>query len=221
LAVHIFDFLRADLKYPKSYDLEMSTLRICSGMEDRGINIDVEYCEQQRDKLDVYVENAKSWALKEHGVKLGSTQSLAAFIENTLGGTIAKRTARGAPSVDKESLEALLKSDNKAVAEFAKFVSDVRKADKIRGSYFENFLKDHTDGVLHPSIKTMRAVTGRMSITDPALQTLHSNDAIVRNAIVARPGQVICTSDKDQVEFRIYAHLSEDEALIETFREAD
>lgn len=221
LAVHIFDFLRADLKYPKSYDLEMSILRICSGMEDRGINIDVEYCEEQRDKLDAYVESAKSWALKEHGVKLGSTQSLAGFFEGTLGATISKRTPGGAPSVDKESLEALVKSDNPAVAEFAKFVSDVRKADKIRGSYFENFLKDHTDGVLHPSIKTMRAVTGRMSITDPALQTLHSNDAIVRNAIVGRPGQVICTSDKDQVEFRIYAHLSEDEALIETFREAD
>lgn len=221
LAAYIWSFLRADAKFPKSFDLEMSTLRICSGMEDRGINIDVEYCEQQRDKLNEYVDNAKKWALDEYNVKLGSTQSLAKFFENDLGATISKRTPSGAPSVDKESLESLVNSENEGVSSFAKFVSEVRKADKIRGSYFENFLKDHTDGVLHPSIKTMRAVTGRMSITDPALQTLHSNDSIVRNAIVPRPNQVICTSDKDQVEFRIYAHLSEDKDLIETFRLAD
>lgn len=221
LAVHIWDFLRADKKFPKSYDLEMSTLRICSGMEDRGINIDVDYCEQQRDKLNEYVEKSKKWAKDEYGVNIGSTQSLAAFYQNTLNAHIEKRTPGGAPSMDKESLDNMLLSDDPSVVEFTKFVLNVRKADKIRGSYFENFLRDHTNGLLHPSIKTMRAVTGRMSITDPALQTLHSNDSIVRNAVVPREGQVIMSSDLDQVEFRVFAHLSDDEALIETFKKAD
>lgn len=222
LAAHIYSHLRADLKEPKSYDLEMATLRICAGMEDRGVPVDVEYCEEQRDLLDKYVEDSKKWALEEAGVKIGSTQSLAKYFEDTLGATIVKRTPGGAPSVDKDTLDLFSKSEDSRVSEFAKFVLNVRKADKIRGSYLENFIKDQTDGVLHANIKTMQAVTGRMSITNPALQTLGKSDTIVRNAIVPRgAGEKIVSADLDQVEFRIFAHLSEDEALIETFTRAD
>lgn len=222
LAAHIWSHLRADLKYPESYDLEMSTLRICSGMEYRGVPVDVEYCIEQRDKLDDYVESSKQWAFDNlNGVKLASNPSLARYFEHELGAEIRKRTKGGAPSVDKDTLAEFIKSDNPKVAWFAQFVTDVRKADKIRGSYLENFIKDQTDGILHSNIKTMRAVTGRMSITNPALQTLGKNDNIVRNAITARPGEMLVSSDKDQVEFRIFAHLSEDPGLIETFKHAD
>lgn len=221
LAAHIWSFLRADIKEPKSYDLEMATLRICAGMEDRGVPVDVEYCEEQRDILDKFVEDSKKWALDEAGVKIGSTQSLAKYFEDTLGATIHKRTPGGAPSVDKDTLAEFAESSDPRVREFATFVLSVRKADKIRGSYLENFIKDQTNGVLHANIKTMQAVTGRMSITNPALQTLGKGDTIVRNAIVGRPGELILSADLDQVEFRVFAHLSQDEALIETFIRAD
>lgn len=221
LAAHIWSFLRADQKFPESYDLEMSTLRICAGMEDRGVPVDVDYCIEQRDKLEQYVEASKAWALRELGVKIGSTVSLATYFEKDLNAVITKRTPGGAPSVDKDTLAEFVKSDNPKVAWFAQFVTDVRKADKIRSSYLENFINDQTDGILHSNIKTMRAVTGRMSITNPALQTLGKKDNIVRNAITAREGQMLISSDKDQVEFRIFAHLSEDEGLIQTFIDAD
>lgn len=223
LAAHIFDFLRADLKFPKSYDLEMSVLRICAAMEHNGIPVDVDFCEEQSVKLDEYVEKAKKWALEDHGVKIGSTQSLAKFFENDLGAHIVKRTPGGAPSVDKETLALFANSDNKAVAEFANFIVEVRTADKIRSSYLDNFIKDQTDGLLHPGIKTMRAKTGRMSIVNPALQTLGKSGAhnVVRSAITARPGEVLASADLDQVEFRVFAHLSQDKNLIETFHEAD
>lgn len=221
LAAHAWEFLRADVKYPKSFDLEMSVLRICSGMEDRGVAVDVDYCIQKRDELDEYVEVCKAWARETFGVSISSTQQLARYFENDLGARIDKRTPGGAPSVDKETLELFASSDDLSVSKFANFVLDVRKADKIRGSYLENFIKDQTNGILHPSIKTMRAVTGRMSVTNPAVQTLHKNDKIVRNAVVARPGNTLVSSDLDQVEFRIFAHLSRDEMLISTFIEAD
>lgn len=221
LSAHIWSFLRADLKFPESYDLEMSVLRICSEMEDRGVPVDVKYCEEQRDLIEQYVENSKAWALDTLGVKLGSTVSLAKFFEDDLGARITKRTPSGAPSVDKDTLEVFSKSSDERVRDFASLVLNVRKADKIRGSYLENFIKDQTDGILHSNIKTMKAVTGRMSITNPALQTLGKADTIVRNAIVPREGEVIMSADLDQVEFRVFAHLSQDEALIETFLRAD
>lgn len=221
LAAHIWSFLRADVKFPKSYDLEMATLRICAGMEDRGVPVDVAYCEQQRDRLDEYVEASKKWALDTVGVKLGSSASLAKYFEDDLGAHITKRTPGGQPSVDKDTLEEFSKSPDEKVRQFAQLTLNVRKMDKIRGSYLENFIKDQTDGLLHSNIKTMQAITGRMSITNPALQTLGKSDTIVRNAIVGRPGEVILSADLDQVEFRVFAHLSQDKALIETFNRAD
>lgn len=221
LAAYIFDFLRADLKFPESFDLEMSTLRICAGMEHRGVPVDVEYCIEQQAKLEQYVTQSRKWAQDEFGVNIGSTVQLAKFFESTLNATITKRTAGGLPSMDKEVLESFSTSADTKVSQFAEFVLKVRKAEKIKSSYIDNFINDQTDGILHSNIKTLRAVTGRMSITNPALQTLGKNDTIVRNAIVPRKGEFIVSSDLDQVEFRVFAHLSEDEALIETFLRAD
>jgi DNA polymerase-1 len=68
----------------------------------------------------------------------------------------------------------------------------------------------------------MGARTGRMSITDPALQTLPSGDATVRRAFIPKDeDHVIISSDLDQVEFRLTANLSQDQKLIALFQEAD
>jgi DNA polymerase I len=221
LAAYTWSFLRADQKYPESFDLEMSVQRICAGMEDRGTPVDIEYSLKMRDQLEEYVTKSKAWAKDELGVSISSTQQLAKYFEEDLHAHIENRTPKGAPSVNADTLDKFAISPDPRVSQFAKFVLEVRKADKIRGSYFENFIKDSSDGLLHPSIKTMRAVTGRMSVTDPALQTLHKNDKVVRNAITARPGEIMVSSDLDQVEFRIFAHLSNDPGLIETFLNSD
>ena len=78
------------------------------------------------------------------------------------------------------------------------------------------------DGIVHPSVKTLGARTGRMSITDPALQTLPSGDATVRRAFIPKEDDwVILSSDLDQVEFRLTANMSEDISLINLFNRAD
>lgn len=222
LTAHAWSFLRADLVYPESFDLEMNTLRICSNMEDRGIYIDVDYCIRKRDELEEYIENAKKWGKENLGISISSNPQLADYFKNTLGANLTQLTPGGSPSMDKKVMAALVNDPNPRVARLATFIEEVRKADKIRGSYFENFIKDNTGGVLHPSIKTMQAITGRMSITSPGLQTLPSNSNIVRNAVLPRNNtEVLISSDLDQVEFRIHSHLSQDSNLIQTFREAD
>lgn len=222
LTAHAWSFLRADLVYPESFDLEMNTLRICSNMEDRGIYIDVDYCIRKRDELEEYIENAKKWGKENLGISISSNPQLADYFKNTLGANLTQLTPGGSPSMDKKVMAALVNDSNPRVARLATFIEEVRKADKIRGSYFENFIKDNTNGVLHPSIKTMQAISGRMSITNPAMQTLHKNDTIVRNAVIPREGdRWLLSSDLDQVEFRIFSHLSQDEGLLGTFRTAD
>lgn len=221
LDAHIWQFLRADLAYPDSFDLEMSALRICSNMEDRGIYVDVDYCIQKRDELEKYVDSAKKWGQENLGISISSNPQLATYFRDTLGANLTQMTPGGSPSMDKKVMAELANDPDPKISRLAKFIEEVRKADKIRGSYFENFIADQTNGLLHPSIKTMRAVTGRMSVTSPALQTLHKDDKMVRNAIIPGPGRFLMSSDLDQVEFRIFAHLSQDEALINTFLESD
>ena len=170
--------LRADQMYPESFDLEMNTLRICNEMEDRGIYIDVDYCMQKEKELEEYVEKAKAWGQQELGISIGSNVQLAKYFVEKLGVQIEKRTPGGAPSMDKDTLALLSNSPNPKVAQLAGFIEGVRAADKLRGSYFENFIKDNIGGILHPNIKTMQAKTGRM-----CLPTSHS--LITRKGITA------------------------------------
>jgi DNA polymerase-1 len=68
----------------------------------------------------------------------------------------------------------------------------------------------------------MGARTGRMSIQNPALQTLPKGDDVVRRAFLPKDDDhVIITSDLDQVEFRMFASLSKDANLISLFHNAD
>lgn len=73
------------------------------------------------------------------------------------------------------------------------------------------------DGYVHPHINTMQAHTGRMSVTDPAMQTLAKKGekgTRLRGCFVARPGMVLVGADYDSQETRLGAAYSQDEALL-------
>jgi DNA polymerase-1 len=136
-------------------------------------------------------------------------------------------TGGGAPSVAKDALEKARYSATGEAADVMDAVLRSRKITKMASSYFDNFVKMSTDGLLHPQIQTIQAKTGRMSITQPAMQTLprvteDPDTRTVRQAIIPRnPGELIVSSDFSQIELRVIAALSEDAGLIEAFREAD
>jgi len=111
---------------------------------------------------------------------------------------------------------------NEEVSRLADIVLQQRKADKLANTYFSNFLSENVDGFVHPSVKTLGARTSRMSIQNPALQTLPKGDDVVRRAFLPKDeDHVIITSDLDQVEFRMFASLSSDGNLINLFRRSD
>jgi DNA polymerase-1 len=136
-------------------------------------------------------------------------------------------TAGNAPSVSKDALEAARYSATGEAADVMDAVLRSRKITKLASSYFDNFVTMSTDGLLHPQIQTLQARTGRSSITQPAMQTLprtseDPDSRLVRQAIIPREeDHLLISSDFSQIELRVIASLSEDEALIEAFREAD
>lgn len=221
VTAHLWKHDRADLAYPEVYDLEMATLRICATMEARGARIDLNYCVKKRDELEEYTDNLKKRGQEEFGLMLSSSQQLVEYFQNN-NARFTMLTPKGQPSANAEQMELFSIDSDPKVSTLAKWVLEMRKADKLRGSYFENFLNNHIDGVVHPSINTMGAITGRMSINNPALQTLPSGDSVVRSAIIPREaGNLMAMCDLDQVEFRFFSILSNDVGLQQTFIRAD
>lgn len=224
LAAHLWSHFRTDLTFPQTYDLEMAVRRICTDMEATGMRVDLEYSQNKYDELTSYVRDSKKWAQDNWGIAIGSNPQLVKFFQEQLGANfeVFSKTT-GKPSIDKEQLGLFGKSENQTIAQVANFIIGVRNADKMAGSYFKNFLEMNVDGVVHPSIKTMGARTGRMSVTDPALQTIPKDDKMgVRGAFLPRnPGEVLISCDYSQVEMRLLAHFSGDPALQAAFKEAD
>lgn len=212
----LYSMLRADKRYPEVYDLEMQARRICSMMEDNGARVDIPYCEDQYDKLTRHVADTKRWWLDTYGIKFGSTAQLINFFESR-GGVIDRHTKSGAKSLDGVMLKLLANHDP-----LAQNIIDTKKFDKIAGTYFKNFIEGNDDGFIHANIRTLGARTGRMSITKPALQTLHKDDPLVRNAIIPRQSnEVIIKADYDQIEMRLLAHFAKEEKLRAAFASDD
>jgi DNA polymerase-1 len=211
-----------DGPYHKPYELEMATRKIVTRMEINGARVDLDYSKKKFDELNNYAESVKSWAKQTYnGTSITSNQQLVRLFES-LGAVITEFTPTGQKSCTKDQLKKLAIDDNKEVANLADTVLKQRKADKLANTYFSNFLNESIDGVVHPSVRTLGARTSRMSITNPALQTLPKGDDVVRRAFIPKDeNHIIVTSDLDQVEFRLFASMSQDQNLIEMFRLAD
>lgn len=221
LTVHLRNHFQADKAYPRVYELEMAARRVISRMEDNGARIDLEYCEEKYEKLTEWVEGIKKWGQNQLGISLGSNLQLIRHFEK-LGAEITRTTKSGNPSVDKYQLKMWANDPpTQEIGQLASLLLQMRHADKMSNSYFKNFLGMHSDGVLHPSIKTLGARTGRMSMTNPALQTLPKGEALVRDAFIPHEGHVLISSDYSQIEARLMAHFSGDPKLIQTFIDAD
>lgn len=207
-----------------SYALEMDVRALCSRMEANGMRIDREFAKEKFAELRHESDDLKE---RYRGiVNLTSPEELGRwFISNTDRSLIDKRTERGRISVDKPVLDRIVARGDRDSANVARSVLRVRKVEKLAASYFSNFLTYNRDGILHPSIDTVAARTGRMSIRNPALQTLPKPNSdpesrIVRQAIIPlREGEVLLSVDSAQIELRIAASLAGDASLVSAFED--
>ena len=207
----------------QAYDLERGAQRVCTRMMQRGMLLDVPYVNEARDKLLAYAEKSREWLKGHHGIGSPNSAGQLRRALESYNQEIVFFTDNGTPQFDKNALTFYkVEGQNQAVQQIADCVLKLRHAEKIIRSYFDNFLKFRdADDVIHASINTLAARTGRMSVTDPALQTLHRNDFIVRGSYKPRDGHVFISCDLDQVEARMAAHFTEDPGLVDAFLTAE
>jgi DNA polymerase I len=219
ITCHIHDKVRhnALTTYRYVYDLEMSIVRIIQNMEHRGARVDIEYCRNTRQYLMDYAARGRDWAREAYGIQnIGSNQKVIERFEE-LGFVVTRFTDSGAKSCDKYQL-LLWANEGRQGSELAETILAIRSAEKSSVPYFDNFmaLADHEDR-LHATIWPLGTRTARMSVTEPALQTVPKKDPLVRNAFVPSEASALITCDYDQIEMRLLAHFSGDEGLTRAF----
>lgn len=194
---------------------EHTVARICAEMEHRGFALDVEYTKSLQTQYLGEQEEYEKAALGLGVENINSTDQVAAALLEQ-GVKLTDKTPSGKWKVDKGVLERLEKEGN----ELAVAIQKAKRAGKWRTAYVEQFLdlRDENDRI-HCGIHSLKARTGRMSITSPALQTLPSGEATIRKCFLAEEGHLIGAIDYKAQELRVLAALSGDQVMKKAFAE--
>jgi len=213
--------IEADDKLRFVYQLEMDSSEALYRMERNGVLIDAAVLAQQSQELGTRMLALEKEAHELAGqpFNLGSPKQIGEIFFGKLGLPVVKKTPSGVPSTDEEVLEKLAQ-DYPLPAR----ILEHRGLSKLKGTYTDKLgqLALPRTGRVHTHYAQAVAVTGRLSSNDPNLQNIPirtPEGRRVREAFVAPPGSVIASADYSQIELRIMAHISGDEALLRAFTE--
>ncbi|RYF64246.1 MAG: DNA polymerase I, partial [Comamonadaceae bacterium] len=203
------------------YQLEMDSSEALYRIERNGVLIDAPLLATQSHELGTRIMAIEEEAYEIAGqpFNLGSPKQIGDIFFNKLGLPVIKKTPSGAPSTDEEVLEKLAED-----YPLPKKILEHRSLSKLKGTYTDKLgqLANPRSGRVHTHYAQAVAVTGRLSSNDPNLQNIPIRTAEgrrVREAFVAPAGSVIASADYSQIELRIMAHISGDEALLRAFTE--
>jgi DNA polymerase-1 len=225
-----YELRRHQVKVFKSWDespvpvkslvrLECDTTPVLFEMERRGIRVDQKYV---RDALTDGRRRIAALEKELQNICGKPFTDSAKFLKSEFlsRGIPHGKTEKGNPSFAEEHLVA-----NRAAHPLVDMILKRRELVKSIETYFANTLKyTNTDGRLHPNIKQAAAVTGRMSITEPAAQTWPTDeehdhgDYPVRRSFIADPGCLILSMDWAQVELRMISDEAQDLEMIDAIQ---
>ncbi len=200
--------------------LEMPLVPVLTRMELAGIRIDEGFframSRRLKRELDLVQEDVFKAAGSEFNVN--STPQLRQILFDKLGLPVLKRTKTG-PSTDASVLEDLAVEGH----ELPRLLLDYRELEKLRNTYVDALpqLVNPRTGRIHTSFNQTVAATGRLSSSDPNLQNIPIRTPLgreIRKGFVADPGHLLLSVDYSQIELRILAHFSGDDAFVKAFR---
>jgi DNA polymerase-1 len=200
-------------------------------MEYRGIAVDGERLRLLGEDLGQQIEALRERLFEMAGELFNpdSPKQLGVLLFEKLKLPVIKRTKTG-PSTDAEVLEEL--ADRLGEGSLPAALMEYRQLTKLKGTYIDAFL-DPTCQIIHPKTKRIHtsfmqdvAATGRLSSKDPNLQNIpirSENGRAIRSSFIpGEPGWKLFSADYSQIELRVLAHFSGDEALRDAFaREED
>ena len=204
-------------------ELEMPVAATLAEMEDAGIAVDEAVLIARETELDARVNHAAeaAYAAAGHELNLSSPKQLQTVLFDELDMPRTRRTKTGYTT----DAGALAELYAKTGHPFLENLLEHRDAIKLRQTVEGLRKAIQPDGRIRTTFQQTITTTGRLSSTDPNLQNIPARTREgmrIREAfIVGRGHECLMTADYSQIEMRIMAHLSGDEALIEAFRSGE
>ena len=206
----------------RAYDeAENPLVRVLADMEDAGIRIDVPALERYGRELQGEITGilADIQRLAGEPFNVDSPQQLGRILFEKLGLPATGKTSTGHYSTAEEAL-----LDIRDRHEIVPLVLSYRAASKLKSTYVDKLplCIDPLDGRVHTSFNQALTETGRLSSDNPNLQNIPvrtDRGKPIRAAFIAADDHHrLLSADYSQIELRMVAHLSGDEALIEAFQ---
>jgi DNA polymerase-1 len=201
-------------------DIELPLSSVLADMERAGVSIDIEWfrslqarfrAERERIEKEIYAAAGSEF-------NINSNHQLRVILFDQLGLPVLKKTPTG-PSTDASVLQQLAEEGH----HLPTLLMDYREIAKLESTYLDTLpeLVHPDDGRLHTSFNQTVAATGRLSSSDPNLQNIPIRRELgrdIRRGFVAQTGWKFLVADYSQIELRLLAHLSGDEAFVTAFR---
>ena len=199
-------------------DVEIPLLFTLAAMEKKGVLLDAALLKQMSEELTqlLFLSEEKIHRLAGEKFNINSPKQLQAILFEKLKLPKGKKTKEGY-STDIDVLSDLARS-HELPAEILAY----RSLSKLKSTYVDALptLVHPQTGRIHTSYNQTVTATGRLSSSNPNLQNIPIRTLEgkrIRQAFIAAPGCVLISADYSQIELRVLAHLSEDDALIAAF----
>ena len=219
----LYEVLSEKLKASPELDsilhkIEMPVARVLTHMEENGIELDLKFLDQLSVEFSNTIQNLEQQVIELAGepFNVSSPKQVGEILFEKLGIKGGKKTSTGQYSTSESILE---KIDHPISA----LILEYRGLSKLKSTYTDGLQKqaNNDSARVHTSYHQALTATGRLSSTDPNLQNIPIRAEIgrqIRKAFVAPEGRVLLAADYSQIELRLMAHLSQDEALVHAFQ---
>ncbi|WP_010518494.1 DNA polymerase I [Croceivirga radicis] len=203
-------------------EIEIPLLRVLADMESEGINLDKNFLNSLSTELDNDIKSLEQKVFKAAGEEfnIGSPKQLGEILFGKLKLVDKpKKTKTGQFSTSEDVLSYLAKEH-----EIIKHVLDYRGLTKLKSTYVDALPEqvEEVTGRVHTDYMQTVAATGRLSSNNPNLQNIPirtERGRQVRKAFVPRnENYILLAADYSQIELRIIAALSEEDTMIEAFK---
>lgn len=206
-------------------EIELPLVPVLSRMERAGVAVDRGVLAAMSKEFEKRLATLEAEIHEAAGERfnVGSPAQLGKVLFEKLGFQPLRKTAKTKSyATGSDILEELVAT---GLSPVPKLVLEWREISKLKGTYVDA-LPNHvaTDGRIHTRYDQAVAATGRLSSNDPNLQNIPVRTEAgraIRKAFVAPPGRRLVAADYSQIELRLLAHLSGDEALIDFFRKGE
>ncbi|MCC6444292.1 MAG: DNA polymerase I [Armatimonadetes bacterium] len=219
LTAPMSDRLRQEEMLALLEEVEMPLWPILAEMEAEGVRVDAGWLENLSKELQVKIDQVQGivYDLAGEEFNISSPKQLQTILFEKLKLPSGKKTKTGY-STDAQLLESLSFS-----YEIAARILEFRELVKLKSTYTDALprLVSPKTGRLHTHLNQAVTATGRLSSSEPNLQNIPIRTAIgreIRKAFIARPGCRLLSADYSQIDLRVLAHISGDDALREAFR---